>query len=132
MEITNKPSSMDTALKRRTQMIDKLLDEGFTPEQIMMMAQSREKDKQEEKMKEADIAQLEDEIKAKFDVYLNAVGAEDVEVSDLKLDDLFNIIKGKYKPPYRRLGLTREEYEEMAEEVTKELRKVLKEIGVEI
>jgi hypothetical protein len=113
-------------------MIDKLLDEGFTPEQIMMMAQSREKDKQEEKMKEADIAQLEDEIKAKFDAYLHAVGAEDVEVDDLKLDDLFDIIKGKYKPPYRKLGLTREEYEEMAEEVTKELRKAFKEMGVEI
>jgi len=132
MEKTNRPSSMDTALKRRTQVIDDLLDEGFTPEQIMMMAQSREEDKQKKKMKEADIKQLEDEIKTKFDEYLDAVGAEDVEVSDLKLDDLFNIIKGKYKPPYRKLGLTREEYEEMAEEVTKELRKGLKEMGVEI
>jgi DNA-binding transcriptional MerR regulator len=116
----------------RTKIIDELLDEGFTPEQIMVMAQSREQDKQEKKMKEADIKQLEDEIKAKFDAYLHAVGAEDVEVSDLKLDDLFDIIKGRYKPPYRRLGLTREEYEEAAEEATKKLRKVLKEIGVEI
>ena len=131
MERTDFNSSKNLAGRRR-EMIDEFLDEGFTPEQIMMMAQSREKDKQEEKMKEADIKQLEDEIKAKFDEYLNAVGAEDVEVSDLKLDDLFDIIKGKYKPRYRGLGLTREEYEEMAEEVTKELRKGLKEMGVEI
>ena len=117
---------------RRTQIIDEFLDEGFTPEQIMMMAQSREKDKQEEKKKEVDIKRLENEIKAKFSEYINAAGAEDVEVSDLKLDDLFDIIKGKYKPPYRGLGLTREEYEAMAEKLAEELQKGLKEMGMEI
>lgn len=120
MKKTNN-SSKDLANRRR-EMIDEFLNEGFTPEQIMKMAQSREEDKQKKKEKEADIAQLENEIKAKFGEYLNAVGAEDVEVDDLKLDDLFDIIKGKYKPPYRELGLTREEYQAIKDELRKELR----------
>lgn len=114
---------------RRRKMIDEFLDEGFTPEQIMMMAQSREKDKQEEKKKEVDIKRLENEIKTKFSEYIDAAGAEDVEVSDLKLDDLFDIIKGKYKPPFE--ALTKEEkmgYQAIAEELRKELKK----LGVEI
>lgn len=128
MRKTDKPSSMDITLKRRTQMIDELLDEGFTPEQIMKMAQSREEDKQKKREKEADIERLENEIKAKFSEYIDAAGAEDIEVSDLKLDYLFDIIKGKFKPPYRGLGLTREEYEAFSEELQKELKKM----GVEI
>lgn len=108
--------------------LDEFLDQGFTPEQIMEMAQSREKERQEKKMKEIDVKRLENEIKAKFGEYLNAVGAEDVEVDDLKLDDLFDIIKGKYKPPYRGLGLTREEYQAIKDELRKELRNM----GVEI
>ena len=118
-------SSKDSANRRR-EMIDEFLNDGFTPEQIMIMAQSREKDKQEEKKKSADIKRLEDEIKAKFGEYLNAVGAEDVEVDDLKLDDLFDIIKGKFKFSFG--GMTREEYQTIRDEVWKELKK----IGVEI
>lgn len=128
MRKVNSGYSRDAA-GRRTRMIDELLDEGFTPEQIMVMAQSREEDKQKKKEKEADVARLEDEIKAKFDEYLDAVGAEDAEVSDLKLDDLFDIIKGKYKPPFE--ALTKEEkmgYQAIAEELRKELKK----LGVEI
>ena len=85
MRKTNPGYSRDAA-GRRTQMIDELLDEGFTPEQIMMMAQSREKDKQEKKEKEADVARLENEIKAKFKEYINLLGVKDIEVEDLKLD----------------------------------------------
>lgn len=127
MRKVNSGYSRDAA-GRRTRMIDELLDEGFTPEQIMVMAQSREEDKQKEKEKEADIERLENEIKAKFSEYIDAAGAEDIEVSDLKLDYLFDIIKGKFKPPYRGLGLTREEYEAFSEELQKELKKM----GVEI
>lgn len=123
------PGYSRDAAGRRTQMIDELLDEGFTPEQIMVMAQSREQDKQKKKEKEADVARLENEIKAKFGEYINAVGAEDIEVDDLKLDDLFDIIKGKFKTPFD--ALTREEkmgYQAIADK----LRKELKNIGVEI
>lgn len=123
------PSFSKDAAGRRTQMIDELLDEGFTPEQIMVMAQSREEDKQKKKEKEADVARLENEIKAKFGEYINAVGAEDVDVDDLKLDDLFNIIKGKFKTPFD--ALTREEKMEY-QAIAEELRKELKKIGVEI
>lgn len=123
------PSFSKDAAGRRTRMIDELLDEGFTPEQIMVMAQSREEDKQKKKEKKADVARLENEIKAKFGEYINAVGAEDIKVDDLKLDDLFNIIKGKFKTPFD--ALTREEkmgYQAIADEVLRSLR----DIGVEI
>jgi DNA-binding transcriptional MerR regulator len=128
MRKVNPSFSKDTA-GRRTKMIDELLDEGFTPEQIMVMAQSREQDKQKKKEKEADIERLENEIKAKFEEYINAAGAGDIKVDDLKLDDLFNIIKGEFKIPFD--ALTREEkmgYQAIAEELRKELKK----IGVEI
>jgi DNA-binding transcriptional MerR regulator len=128
MRKVNPGYSKDTA-GRRTKMIDELLDEGFTPEQIMVMAQSREQDKQKKKEKEADIERLENEIKAKFEEYINAAGAGDIKVDDLKLDDLFNIIKGEFKIPFD--ALTREEkmgYQAIAEELRKELKK----IGVEI
>lgn len=87
-------SSKDSANRRR-EMIDEFLNDGFTPEQIMIMAQSREKDKQEEKKKSADIKQVEDEIKAKFDEYIKLLGVKSVTVDDLYLDDLFRIIKGE-------------------------------------
>lgn len=128
MRKVNSGYSKDAA-GRRTRMIDELLDEGFTPEQIMAMAQSREEDKQKKKEKEADVVRLEDEIKAKFGEYINAVGTKDLKVDDLKLDDLFNIIKGKFKIPFD--ALTREEkmgYQAIAEELRKELKK----LGVEI
>ena len=87
-------ASKDSANRRR-EMIDEFLNDGFTPEQIMIMAQSREKDKQEEKKKETDIKRAEDEIKAKFDEYIKLLGVKSVTVDDLYLDDLFNIIKGE-------------------------------------
>lgn len=121
-------TSKNAGRRGNVNVLDEFLEQGFTPEQIMEMAQSREKERQEKKMKEIDVKRLENEIKAKFGEYLNAVGAEDVEVDDLKLDDLFDIIKGKYKPPYRGLGLTREEYQAIKEELRKELRNM----GVEI
>lgn len=122
MKNTDFNPSKNVGRRREVDVLDEFLDQGFTPEQIMEMAQSREKDKQEEKKKENDVKQLENEIKAKFGEYLNAVGAEDVEVDDLKLDDLFDIIKGKYKPPYRELRLTREEYQTFEDILRKELR----------
>lgn len=128
MRKVNPDYSRDTA-GRRTQMIDELLDEGFTPEQIMKMAQSREEDKQKKKAKDANIKRLENEIKAKFDAYLHVAGAGDIKVDDLKLDDLFNIIKGKFKTPFD--ALTREEKMEY-QAIAEELRKELKKIGVEI
>ena len=89
-------SSKDLANRRR-EMIDEFLNDGFTPEQIMIMAQSREKDKQEEKKKETDIKRVEDEIKAKFEEYIKLLGVENITVEDLYLDEFFDIIKGELK-----------------------------------
>lgn len=123
------PSFSKDAAGRRTQMVDELLDEGFTPEQIMVMAQSREEDKQKKKEKEADVTRLENEIKAKFKEYINLLGVKDIEVEDLELDNFFDIIKGKFKTPFD--ALTREEkrgFQAIADEVLRSLR----DIGVEI
>ena len=93
MKKANCPSK--DLVNRRREMMDELLNDGFTPERIMIMAQEREKERQEKKKKETDIKRAEDEIKAKFNEYIKLLGIKSITVDDLYLDDLFNIIKGE-------------------------------------
>ena len=81
----------------RTEIIDALLKEGFTPAQIGAMADSRRKDLEKKKQQDEEIRRIKKEqakqqIIADVGVYLKAINANRTEI---EWEDVFNFIEMK-------------------------------------